>query len=662
MDVVVAGLFSLGVFLVIFVPVAQRLLGVRFGVVRMVLAGAITLSLFSPIANALVGKPPYTGSNGVAIAFLVLTTLCSMLAGLVFLVLAEALVPTGSLPRARDLRRDLSGRIARTRRYLQILRIAIKHGLGPYLRGRRRPGRENAAGQAELARSLRLALDEAGVTFVKLGQVLSTRSDIIPGSVAAELSRLQDQVSPAPWPQIEQVLTEELGAPPHQLYADFDSEPLAAASVAQVYAARLRVPSHDEDGRRVVVKVQRPGIAGIVDRDLDIVSRLARLLERNTDWGRSMGVRALADGFADAMREELDFTVEAGNMTTVAAGRSIAASNDLVVPELYPEQSTRRVLTMQRLDGVGLGNAREAIAERGLDPVRLGRSLFECLLGQVAIDGVFHADPHPGNFLLLADGRIGMLDLGSVGRLDPGTREALQRFLLAIDHGDPVSATDALLEIVYRPDVIDERALERAVGQFMTRHLAAGVTLGAAMFNDLFKIITSHDLGVPPEVAAVFRALATIEGTISRISPGFDLVAASRQFAAAHVTDRLAPEALRRTATEELATLLPMLRRLPRRIDRIAAAAESGRLGVNVRLLADERDRRHVTGLLHQALLAILGATAGLMAVLLLGTPGGPQVTTSMTLYQLIGYNLLVICAVLVLRVLVLIFRLPRAT
>ncbi|HET6739596.1 MAG TPA: AarF/ABC1/UbiB kinase family protein, partial [Kribbella sp.] len=440
---------------------------------------------------------------------------------------------------------------------------------------------------------------------------------------------------------------------PTQLYAAFDTEPLAAASVAQVYTARLT------DGSDVVVKVQRPGIATLVDRDLDIVRRLARVLDRNTDWGRSMGVRALADGFADAMREELDFTIEAGNMATVAAGSAVAGSNDLVVPRLYPERSTRRVLTMQRLDGVGLGNAHQAITERGLDGNRLGRSLFECLLGQVAIDGVFHADPHPGNFLLLTDGRIGMLDLGSVGRLDPATREALQRFLLAIDHGDPVSATDALLEIVDRPDVIDERGLERAVGQFMTKHLAAGVALGPAMFNDLFKIITSHELGVPPEVAAVFRALATIEGTISRISPGFDLVAASRQFAAAHVTDRLTPDSLRRTATEELTHLLPMLRRLPRRIDRIAAAAESGRLGVNVRLLADERDRRHFTGLLHQALLAILGATAGIMAVLLLGTPGGPSLTPTMSLFQLFGYNLLVICVVLVLRVLVLIFRLP---
>ncbi|WP_327637241.1 AarF/UbiB family protein [Kribbella sp. NBC_00482] len=653
MDVVVLRLVNLVIFMMIFVPISQRLLGVRFGLGRLAVGALITLSVSGPLAVAMIGTPPWTGSSGAALAFMALIALCSMLAGLVFLVLAEALVPTGSLPRARDLRRDLSGRIARTRRYLQILRIALKHGLGPYLRGRRRPGRENAAGQAELARSLRLALDEAGVTFVKLGQVLSTRSDIIPESVATELSRLQDQVTPAPWPQIEEILTEELGAPLSPLYAAFDTEPLAAASVAQVYTARLT------NGTEVVVKVQRPGIAGLVDRDLDIVRRLARLLDRNTDWGRSMGVRALADGFADAMREELDFTVEAGNMTTVAAGQSVAASNDLVVPRLYPERSTRRVLTMQRLDGIGLGNAGQAIADRGLDPVRLGRALFECLLGQVAIDGVFHADPHPGNFLLLTDGRIGMLDLGSVGRLDPATREALQRFLLAVDHGDPVAATDALLEIVYRPDVIDERALERSVGQFMTKHLAAGVALGPAMFNDLFKIITSHELGVPPEVAAVFRALATVEGTISRISPTFDLVAASRQFASAHVTDRLTPDSLRRTATEELATLLPMLRRLPRRIDRIAAAAESGRLGVNVRLFADERDRRHFTGLLHQALLAVLGATAGIMAVLLLGTPGGPKVTDSMTLFQLFGYNLLVICAVLVLRVLILIFRLP---
>jgi ubiquinone biosynthesis protein len=649
----VFGVLNLLLFVVIFVPVAQRLLGVRFGLVRLVLGALLTLLVFTPMMNAMARSiPADQQTSGITpLWFLILGVLCSVLAGLVFLVLAEAVTPTGSLPRLRDLRRDIGSRVARTRRYLQILRVAARHGLGPYQRGRRRPGREDAAGQAELARSLRLALEEAGVTFVKLGQVLSTRSDVVPAAVATELSRLQDQVAPVGWTEVEQLLTEELGGLP---FEELEREPLAAASVAQVYAATL------PGGEQVVVKVQRPDITEVVERDLDIVQRIARSLERNTDWGRAIGVRGLAEGFAQAMREELDFTVEAGNMATVAAGRAVARGN-VVVPRLHREHSTTRVLMMQRLDGVQLGAAGKQIAERGLDRARIARELFDCVMAQIAVDGVFHADPHPGNLLLLTDDRIGMLDLGSVGRLDPATRDALQRFLLAIDHGDPAAATDALLEIVHRPDVVDEQGLERAVGQFMARHPGPGASLGPALFNELFRIVTGHDLGVPPEVAAVFRALATLEGTIARLAPGFDLVGASREFASAHVADRLAPEALRRTATEELTALLPMLRRLPRRVDRIAAAAETGRLSVNVRLFGDERDRRHVTGLLQQVLLTVLGATAGLMAVLLLGTPGGPDVTPSVTLYQLLGYNLLVVCAVLVLRVLVLIFR-PHRT
>lgn len=642
------GVINLAIFMLIFVPVAQRLLGVRFGLGRLMLATVLMLVLFQPLMEAMAEAVPLDEPGITPLWFMLLGILCAVLAALVFLVLAEALVPTGSLPRLRDLRRDLRGRISRTRRYLQILRIALRHGLLPYLRGRRRPGRENAAGQAELARSLRLALDEAGVTFVKLGQVLSTRSDVVPQTVADELSKLQDQVRPAPWDQIEQVITEELGDP--SVFAELDAEPLAAASIAQVHAGRLA------DGERVVVKVQRPGLPPMVARDLDIVERIARTLDRNTDWARAIGVRSLADGFSAAMREELDFAVEAGNMTTVAAGRATIAGS-VVVPRLHKELCTTRVLTMQRLDGVPLSAAAERIAERGLDPAAIARDLFDCLLGQIAVDGVFHADPHPGNILLLTDDRIGMLDLGSVGRLDPVTRQALQRFLVAVEHADPAAATAALLEIVDQPDGVDEHSLERAVGQFMARHLGPGASLGPAMFFELFRIITTHRLAVPPDVAAVFRALTTLEGSIARIAPGFDLIGASRQFATSHVTERLRPESLRRSATEELATLLPMLRRLPRRIDRIAAAAESGRLSMNVRLFADERDRRHVTAMLQQVLLTVLGATAGLMAVLLLGTPGGPAVTDSVSLYDLFGYNLLVICAVLVLRVLVLIFR-----
>jgi ubiquinone biosynthesis protein len=180
------------------------------------------------------------------------------------------------------------------------------------------------------------------------------------------------------------------------------------------------------------------------------------------------------------------------------------------------------------------------------------------------------------------------------------------------------------------------------------------------MFSDLFRIVSEHGLSVPPEVAAVFRALATLEGTLAQLAPGLDLVAEARAFAGRQGVEQLDPGAARRLAAEELTTLLPMLRRLPRRLERIAGAAEHGRLSLQVRLFADERDRRHVTGLLHQVLLTILAATAGIMAVLLLGTAGGPRVTATVSLYQLLGYNLLVVCAILALRVLVLIFRPDR--
>jgi ubiquinone biosynthesis protein len=321
---------------------------------------------------------------------------------------------------------------------------------------------------------------------------------------------------------------------------------------------------------------------------------------------------------------------------------------------------TQRVLVMQRLEGTPLGAADAVIGEQALDREALACALLEFMLKQIMVHGVFHADPHPGNVMVLTDGRLGLLDFGSVGRLDASLRAALQRLLLALDRGDPLGASDALLEVTLRPDEIDQQRLERALGQFMARYLGPGTTPGLQMFTDLFRIVTEYGLSVPPEVAAVFRALATLEGTLARLAPGFNLVAEARSAAGRYATVELEPAAARQTAAEELATLLPMLRRFPRRVERIASAAEHGRLSVHVRLLADERDRRHLTAMLHQVLLTILSATAGIMAVLLLGTGGGPRVTATVSLYQLLGYNLLVVCAILALRVLVLIFRPDR--
>lgn len=505
------------------------------------------------------------------------------------------------------------------------------------------------SGRSQFGQALADTLNAGGVTFVKLGQLLSTRRDVLSPEIVSHLERLQDDATPVPWPDVERVLVDELGAPVDHVFASFDPEPLAAASVGQVHAARLR------SGKEVVVKVQRPGIRPSVERDLDIAVRLAVRLESATRWGRSMGVRSLAEGMAASIREELDYRVEAENIRSVA--QETPADAPVALPIPHPAMSTERVLVMDRLDGLPVARA-DAIVERlGLDRTDLARQLLHLLVRQITVGGVFHSDPHGGNILVLSDGRIGLLDFGSVGRLDGALQEALARLLLALDRGDALSASDSLLDLVPRPDEINQAMLERDIGRFLARYGAGIGYSGARMFGDLFRIVTDHGLSIPPEVAAVFRTFATVEGTLTALAPGFDLVAETKVIATRQFTEQMSPEAVRTTAMEELATLLPVLRRLPRRLDHIASAAESGRLGMNVRLLADERDRAVITDWLHAVLLTVLATTSGIMGVLLVGTSGGPDVTSAVSLYDLLGYNLLAISAVLALRVLVQVFR-----
>jgi ubiquinone biosynthesis protein len=634
---------------------SRQLLGLPVGPLRLLIAGLLGFGAAELLGSALQAAQP-----GHPAAFFTVAIGVPLIVAMIFIVVAEALVPSGTLPGPVEIIQGTRRAFARSRRYAQISRIAVRHGLGPYLRGHRLRGGESPGGQAALAVSLRRALEEGGTTFTKLGQLLSTRRDLLPEEFISELSQLQDQAEPAPWEQISEVIAASLGAPVEEVFAELRPEPAAAASIAQVHKGRLRAGA--DSGSEVAVKVERPGIAATVEQDLDILLRLAVRLEGRARWARAVGVVAVVRGFTAAIREELDFRVEARNMAAVAATwagqqQAVGGKVRIVLPALHEELCTQRVLTIEWLDGVSLRAAGRPIDDRGLDRAELARALLRSMVYQITEGGVFHADPHPGNVFLLADGSLALLDFGSVGRLDVQQRSALQDLLLALGRGDPAAFRDALLELVSYPDELDELQLERALGQFMARHLAGGAAATPEMFTDLFRLAARFELAIPPEIATVLRALGTVEGTLSLLTPGVDIAAEARQYAADRMAGQMSPRAVQKRAADELGALLPVLRRLPRRFDRITSALEQGKLTLNVRQFADERDRRVVTGLTNQFLLAFLGAAAGITGALLLGVPEGPKVTPNVSLCQLIGYNLLIVTAVLALRVLFTIFR-----
>lgn len=647
--------------------VGGRLLGVRQSWWRTLVVGVLGLSVGAGFAAAVGAQ--HLGNAVTPLVFFSFILIATMLFSMSFELLA---VPAGSaisgtarsrrVPALHPIQR-LRRRWSRWSRYLRITSIIARHGLLPYIGGRRRSVAANwpdVSGRTSDTRALwsqvRGALEEAGGAFVKLGQVLSTRPDLLPPEAIAELSSLQDRVAPAPQAEIEAILVAELGVDTSKVFAMFDPTPLAAASIAQVYRARLT------SGEQVVVKVQRPGIREPVERDLDILLDLARTIERRAAWARAFGVVDLAEGFATALREELDFLVEARNTAAALAaapqhnGTSLGMTAPAVhIPRVFPRHSSDRVLVVEWLDGVSVREVGTVVEELGLARPVLARTLLRCFLYQILRTGTFHADPHPGNVLVLRDGSLALIDFGSVGRLDAVTQNALQRMLIALDRRDAVLLTDALLEIAIGTagwSGMEEERLERALAHLLAQRLGPGMAPGPKLFADLFALLFEFGLAFPPIVGGVFRTLVTLQGTLEVLAPEFQFVDEARGMGGELVQAALAPTSLHDAATEQLVNLLPILQRLPRRLDRITAAIERGSLSVNVRILADERDARLISGLVSRAVLAFLGAAVGLMSVMLLSARGGPMLSATLPVYQLFGYCGLFASIVLILRVL----------
>jgi ubiquinone biosynthesis protein len=531
----------------------------------------------------------------------------------------------------------------RVSRYAQITRIAIRNGLGPSL-GLGRHSEDGEARQVPFARRLRHSLEECGGMFVKMGQVASTRSDLVSPPVAEELSHLQDHVAPAPPEGVRELLEDELGAPVDEVFAEFDWDPLAAASIGQVHCARLH------GGQRVVVKVQRPGIANSVNRDLDVLDELATMVEQRTTWGADYHVSDLADEFSERLREELDFEIEARNASDIAA--NLDYDSDVRIPVVFRDLTTRRVLVMEWMDGVSVRETDE-IDGLGVDRRELAEDLLRTMLRQMLIDAQYHADPHPGNVMVLRDGRLALIDFGAASRIDPLQQTTIRDVMIGVSQRDPDLLRQAVLQVATLRRDVDDEELERALARFMTRHLAPGMVPSAAMFNDLLQLFFTFGINLPPELSTFFRALITLEGTLTTLSPGYPVIDRAEAIAAEWMRARLAPSTLEELAREELIRMGPLLRRLPRRLDRMANQIERGNFRVRVSLFSDPHDEHVVTKLVNRTVLALAGGVVGLIGAILVGISGGPPFAGDTSLYEFFGYFSLFCSVVLIMRVIV---------
>ena len=465
-------------------------------------------------------------------------------------------------------------------------------------------------------------LERMGPTFIKLGQLLSTRSDLLPDEYIRALSRLQDRVEPFPFSEVEPLVTAELGVRLSKAFSEFEATPLAAASLGQVHRAALR------DGRQVAVKVQRPGIRPRVAEELETLEEIAEFLDQHTAVGGRYQFTQMLEEFRRSLLRELDYRQEAQNLTLLR--HNLADFRRIIVPAPVDDYTTSRVLTMEYVPGTKI-TALSRVARLELDGAGLADDLFRAYLTQVLVDGFFHADPHPGNVLLTDDGRLALLDLGMVARMAPRVQEQLLQLLLAVSEGRSDEAMASVLKLAEKRPAFDELVFARRVTDLVGRHQDAevrDVEVGRVVL-EIGRIAGDVNLGLPTELTMLGKTLLNLDQIAHELDPKFNPNAAIRKNAADIMRSRLLKSASPGNLFSTVLEMKDLMERLPARVNKILDAVANNQLEVKIDAIDEARLMEGFQKVANRITLGLL------LAALIIGAAMLMRVETS---FRILGY------------------------
>ena len=524
---------------------------------------------------------------------------------------------------------------ARRERFRDIVETLTRHGLG-FALGTLGLDRLRPAGAASPHRRpprgvglpvrVRLALEDLGAVYIKFGQIASTRTDVLPPEYAIELAKLQDASPPISAAEVRAVIAEELGTAADRLLASLDDAPLATGSIGQVHCGRIALDPDDAEwgvpggaaaaGRQVdvVVKVRRPGVVAQVNEDLEIMAELAKRAERASSRAAGIHLAALVDEFSQTLRAELDYLQEARNVERFAA--NFAGDVRVHIPLVFWDTTTSRVLTLERIRGIKVNDA-AALRAAGIDAGELARRACNVLLKMVFEDGFFHADPHPGNFFVEADGRLGIIDFGMVGQISDSTRDQLVRMLAAVVDQDAGRLTTALVRMCGAQAGGGFGGLQTDLGRLVDRY--AGRPLAeipiVAVLTELAALLRQYRLRLPRETALLLKMLVMADGLGKQLDPGFELTTQLGPFTQQMILGSLSPEALADRLKKLGREALRFGTDAPEIMRRVVDVLERG--GIDIHFRAEELDRlmdkaektgnRIVAGLITAALINAVG-------------------------------------------------------